>query len=249
MTIRQHTLSRDFHTHTKLSVCALGEMTVRAIVRRAERLGYRQLGISDHLGEYTAPSDLKKHRRRLSRLETDVNVFLGCEMNVEPSGEPVFASAEIDFLDYVMAAAEHAVGSPVDPTTQPMDWLRCWVGRVERLIEWRGRIDVLAHPLRTLRGHCRGKPLMAHLPAERWEELMRGLARRGTAVELTDAVENYPTSFDATREVYAIARDQGVRFSIGSDAHGLDRLGFQANWVRLARDLKLTGRHLWSPGG
>jgi len=246
MSLYRKILSRDYHIHTRLSVCSLKEMTVRNIIRRAERRGYTELGISDHLGGYTEPADLRKTRAKIARVETDVTVFLGCEMNIHTSGEPVFAPEEVDFLDYVMVGVDHVAGEVVSAGDDPLRWLSEWVGRAERLIEWPGPIDIIAHPLRTLLGYHKGKPLLTHVPWKRWEELLGGLARRGTAIELEDAVENYQTVYDVTRRFYGIARGQGMRFSAASDSHGLDRLGFQVLSVPLADDLGLRAKDLFS---
>lgn len=245
MSVAKYILSRDFHVHTNLSVCARKEMTVANIVRRAGRLGYRELGISDHLGGYTTPADLKKTRAKIAGLKTDVEVYLGCEMCVGPEGAPLFGPGEVAFLDYVMVGVDHVIGDVPDPAEKPKAWLSGWVRRLERIIESCDGIDIIAHPLRTLRRHYRGKPLMAHLPARRWEELTAGLAARKIAVELNDTIENHETCFDEIREFYTIAHEAGIKFSASSDAHGLDRLGFQVNWVRLAEELKLTRRDFW----
>jgi histidinol phosphatase-like PHP family hydrolase len=223
-------------------------MTVERIIRRAERRGYRELGISDHLGDYNTPAVLRKNRTLIDRVKTPLRVYLGCETCIRPSGELAFSSEETGFLDYVIVGVEHVLGSAATPADDPPRWLRDWVRRLERLIASADRIDVIAHPFNSLMGHYRGKPLLARLPWRRWEELLAGLAARGTAIELRDAIDNCDTCYDEVRRVYAIARDAGVRFGIASDAHGLDRLGFQVNWVALAEELGLTNKHLWSPG-
>jgi histidinol phosphatase-like PHP family hydrolase len=247
MSLQEHILARDFHVHTHLSVCARKDMTLLNIIRRAERLGYRELGISDHLGTYLQPADLRRQRARLARIRTSLRVYLGCETLVTSAGDLAVPATELDFLDYVMVGADHVADDASTPEKDPRLWLRNWDARMERLIASPARIDILAHPLRTLRGYYRSRPLMAHLPARRWRELFAGLARRGTAIELNDTIENGETCYDEIRAVSRIAREEGMKFSLSSDAHGLDRLGFQINWVRLALELGLTARDLWSP--
>jgi histidinol phosphatase-like PHP family hydrolase len=247
MGIRDQIMSRDYHVHTFRSVCARKEMTVRNIIRRAERKGYRELGISDHIGDYNSPAGLRRNRALIRRVPTAVRVYLGCEMCVRPSGELAVPSEELGFLDYLMVGVEHVVGGCGSPVADPRRWLRDWIRRLERIIESRDRVDVVTHPFNSLVGYYRGRPLLAHLPWRRWEELLGGLAQRGTAIELRDAIENFDTCYDAMRQVYAIAKRCGVRFGIASDAHGLDRLGFQINWVPLAEELGLTAEDLWAP--
>lgn len=247
MSIRESITSRDYHVHTLLSVCARKQMTVHSIIRRAEQKGYRELGISDHLGGYNGPAHLRKNRARIDRVKTPIRVFLGCEMCIHPSGELPFAAEELTFLDYVMVGIEHVLGDHAKPQENPGRWLAGWVRRLERVIESKERVDVIVHPFDSLMGYHRGKPLLSSLPWRRWEELLAGLAQRGTAIELRDTVENFETCYDEVRRAYRIAKDCGLKFGIASDAHGLDRLGFQINWVPLAEELGLTAWDLWSP--
>jgi len=247
MGIAKHIVTQDYHVHTTLSVCALKEMTVQNIVRRAERIGYRLLGISDHLGGYNTPADLRGLTPQLTEIETDVELFLGCEMCVKLSGEPVFPAEEVAFLDYVMVAMCHVIGDLPPLKDDPKAWLDGWAGRLDGAIACDDRINILAHPLRTLGGYYEGKPLMLHLPSARWEELFRGMAERGIAMEMCGVMENYPTVYDAVRVVHRIAHEQGVKFTASSDAHGLDRMGFQCTNIRLAEDLGLTPEDFWTP--
>lgn len=247
MSVQDYILGRDFHVHTNLSVCAQEEMSVENIIRRAERVGYRELGLSDHLGTYLSPEQVIEHRARIAQVPTQVRMYVGCEMMVTPAGDPAVPAGEVASLDYIMVGADHVTETAVDSQSDPERWLDEWVRRMERLIVCPDRVDILAHPLRTLRRHHKGKPLMSHLSTERWEDLLGGLAARGTAIELNDTIENYETCFDAVREFAAIARAKGLKFSLNSDAHGLDRLGFQVNWVRLANELKLELSDFWKP--
>jgi len=247
MNIRDAIMTRDYHVHTRMSVCARKQMTIPSIIRRAERKGYRELGIVDHLGDYNEPAVLLRNRVLISRVKTPIKVYAGCEMCVKPSGELAVPSAAVAALDYIMVGIEHVVGAPLNPTEDPPAWLSAWVGRLERLMESPDRADVIVHPFNSMFGYHRGRPLFTRLPWRRWEELLTGLARRGTAIELRDSVDQIDTCCDALRQVYTIARACGVKFAVASDSHGLDHLGFQANWVPLAEELGLTAADLWSP--
>jgi len=223
-------------------------MTVRNIIRRAERIGYRELGISDHLGGYLKPEDIRKNRTRIRRVKTPVTVYVGCEMGVYQSGKPLLSSEEVAFLDYVMVGVDHLEGDTTTAESSPVKWLGGYVKRLEALIESDFPVDIVAHPLRTLRRHHKGKPLMSRVSSREWGALLGGLAQRGIAIELNDNCENYETCFREVRDYYAMALDKGVKVSASSDAHGLDRLGFQVTSVRLADELGLKKKDFWGPG-
>lgn len=246
MSMYEFITSRDYHIHTHLSVCAREEMTTENIIRRAEKIGYAELGISDHLGGYLKPAEAGKTREFINAVQTDLTVYLGCEIGVLEDGTPLTESSDIDFFDYVMIGVDHVDG-PQQEDVEPLRWLDGYVARLEALLAWPGRIDVIVHPLRTLRRHHEDKPLMAHVPRARWEELLGKIAERNIAIELSDACENWETCFDALREYYALAHRLGIKFSLASDAHGLDRLGFQINWVPIVLDMGLSEDDFWSP--
>ncbi len=249
MSLFSYIMSRDFHVHSNLSICAQREMTVGNIIRRAERIGYKNLGISDHLGGYLATEDIKKNRAKIKRIKTDINVYIGCEMAVYPSGKPLLFAEDIEFLDYIMVGVDHVENYLTTAEKYPIRWLKGYIRRLEVLIDSDFPVDIVVHPLRTLRRHCKGKPLMSHVSSREWDTLLSGLAKRGIAIELNDNCENYETCYEAVRDYYTIAKDNKLKFSVSSDSHGLDRLGFQATSVRLADDLGLTINDIWKPAG
>lgn len=248
MSLYKFIMSRDFHVHSNLSLCAQREMTVRNIIRRAERIECKELGISDHLGSYLTAADIKKNQARIERIKTDIDVYVGCEMAVYFSGKPLLSAEDIGFLDYVMVGVDHVEGDNIPSVEDnPIEWLMGYIKRLEVLIESDFPVDVLVHPLRTLRRDCKGKPLMSHVSSREWSALLGGLAQRGIAIELNDNCENYETCYDAVRNYYTIAIDNKLKFSASSDAHGLDRLGFQVTSVRLADELGLAEADFWVP--
>lgn len=247
MSIRSYILSCDYHVHTNAGACSRREMTLPNIIRRAERIGYKKLGISDHLGRTDQLPQMKRLRTRARHAKTKLSVYVGCEMGIHENGDPLIPYDDLGFLDYIMVGIGHTSGDVGNCQETPEKWLDGYVKRLERIIAIDYPLDVIVHPLRTLRRHYKGKPLMSHVPLKKWRKLLACLAKKRIAVELNDSCENYETCADAVKSFYTIAHKAGVKFSVASDAHGLDRLGFQVNWVRLAEDLKLTKKDFWSP--
>ena len=239
----------DYHVHTGISPCARAEMTLERIVERAERRGYRALGISDHAYPGTWDRILAL-REQVSSIKTGIRLYLGCEVDVLADGSLGMADEKLEVLDYVIGAPTHPI-QMYEPDKATEDVRRAQVEQWFSLMEnacAHAVIDVIAHPLRGLQGGNEAEPLTERLESRRLEALLDRLRAAGFALELTDPLENYRTAYDGTRRFYRAAAQRGFLFSPGSDAHGLDRLGNQCHALYLYRDLGLSEGRMWQPG-
>jgi histidinol phosphatase-like PHP family hydrolase len=198
----------DLHTHTALSD---GQGTMLELVRGAQALGLRWLGVSDHatgmrprgigidaIEAYRAVVDAAAD-------ETGFSVRLGLEVDVSPSGMPLVSSAVLAEVDYVIAAV-HA------PSLLPLP-------ERFRAILATGKVRALGHPADTL-----AAPGGQRAGFRDWEELCRQCASLGVAVEVGGG--RHPLlSPDHVRA----ALDAGCALSAASDTHqgaaGLVQLG------------------------
>ncbi len=242
-------LLSDYHVHTSISPCARAEMTLDRIFDRAERRGYRAIGISDHAHPETWGRILAL-RDQINSLRTTLHVSLGCEVDFLPDGSLAVSDEKLDALDYVIGAPTHAI-QMYDPDKAGDDARRRqieqWFALMESACD-HPVIDVIAHPLRGLGGGYDAEPLTEALDQQRVDRLLDKLRYAGFALELTDPLENYRTAFEGTRRFYRAAAARGFLFSPASDAHGLDRLGNQCHALWLYRDLGLREDRMWRPG-
>lgn len=240
----------DYHVHTSISPCAREEMTLERIIDRAERRGYRAIGISDHAYPETWERILEL-RGEVEALDTGLEVHLGCEVDVLHDGSLSVGADLLTELDYVLAAPTHSL-QMFDPDGADEDARREQIERWFALTECccdHPVLDAIAHPLRGLGGGLEAEPLLNGLEEGRVGRLLDKLRAAGLALELTDSMENYRSACEGIRRFYGAAERRGFLFCPGSDAHGLDRLGHQWHAVWLYRDLGLDGTRMWRPGG
>lgn len=103
----------DYHTHTKNSD---GRGTLIDTLRQAEKVGLRQVGISDHGFRHVARgmklADVEKTRRLMEQYQKDfaVECLLGIEANIYTSdGRIDLTPQQRDLFDYVIAGYHKAV--------------------------------------------------------------------------------------------------------------------------------------------
>ncbi|NLZ53070.1 MAG: PHP domain-containing protein [Thermoanaerobacteraceae bacterium] len=216
----------DYHTHTRYSH---GSGTIEQNVQAAIKKSLRAIGISEHgpgnIGLRIKLEDFYKMRDEVERLKSkyrDINILLGCEANVVSlDGDLDIPSDVLALLDYTMVGLH------------PLIWPRSIKdgfgllfeniltkavgskGLLEKVMKQntialvkaisQNRINIITHP-------------GLHLPIDT-AILARAAAKHGTVLEI-NAGHGY-----MTEEYVAIARANGAKFAIGSDAHHPKNVG------------------------
>lgn len=230
----------DFHTHTLYSH---GTGTVADNARAARERGLEMIAITDHgfrsplfgLRGVRALQDLREEIRQWNRQNPDLRVLLGVEANV------VAVDGTID-VDPVSLSLLDILLVGLHPQAVPEtlgDGLRMWLPYYLR--RWTGTCDRWSRGVNT-------RALIAAV--ERYEvdivthpgwemdidtrQLARACARRQTALEISGSHEH------TTLEYIRIAREEGARFALGSDAHRPEEVGRLDRALDLARRAGLT---------
>lgn len=193
-----------------------GRLPLEDMVLEARSVGRPYVAVTDHSPSLTiahgmTPDELAEQGRVIDalnrRLEQEGDAF-----RVLRSMETdVFADGTLDAdqdmlagLDLVLGAFHSALRSKDDQTERYLAALR------------RPRLHVLAHPKARMYGRRVG--LIAD-----WRRVFAEAARLGKALELDATVWRQ----DLSVELATLARAEGVQwFSIGSDAHTAEELGF-----------------------
>jgi histidinol phosphatase-like PHP family hydrolase len=248
---------RDLHIHTKYLGCANATMEVPAIVQEAKRAGVTMLGITDHLNTLDR---LERHlpiKRDILALETDIPVYFGVELN--------FLGPDAGFAYSVGIKEEYgfqfAIGGIHSVYLDTYD--------LKKIVDVQHRhhlatcrdplVDVLVHPYWFNRGEFdpRGWPWfdsMKAVPESYVRELAQTAKETGTAIEINAGAnlrrpiygERYVNEYIA---FLAILAEEGVCFSVGSDAHDIGELkSIQTAW-QVADQLHLTPDRIWRPQG
>jgi putative hydrolase len=203
----------DLQLHTTFSD---GGLPLREMIEAARSLGRSFVAITDHSQTLTiangmSAAELAGQGRlidELNRSSADAGdpfrILRSIETDVFPDGSLDMDDPSLASLDLVLGAFHSKLRSTDDETERYLAALR------------QPRLHVLAHPKARMYGRRVG------LVAD-WRRVFSETARLGKALELDATVWRQ----DLNVELATIACEEGVRwFSIGSDAHSAEELGF-----------------------
>ena len=208
------------HIHSRFSD---GAETIGAIVERAIQLRLEVIAICDHfwpsIGSNQGGIGLIRERREaieVARAEfPKIRVLDGAEIDIMPDG--TFSQVAGGYEQF-----DHVIGS-VHWGSDSSRWASAVIGASKR-----GVMHVL--------GHFDGY-LSTYRQAD-GEIVAAALVENEVAVELNS---RYPPD---NLGFFETAKDQGCRFTLGSDAHWLNGVGRTEEQAKLAEALKLP---LWVP--
>lgn len=233
MRVGAYTIIADYHTHTRHSH---GTGSVLDNVRAAMAKGLREVAITDHgpaslFGTGVASLDafdaIRQEVARARSQYPDVRVLLGAEANVVSEDGEIDIPPELqDRLDIVLVGLHPWVRwkpAASGLTLLGLNAISAWTSssrarerNTRALVNavLHNKVHVVTHP-----GY--------RLPIDT-AALAAACAATGCAMEINAGHEH------TTVEYIRIARRQGARFALGSDAHSPERVGDLARAARLA---------------
>ena len=221
--IERADLAGDLHAHSNWSD---GTASIEAMARAARSHGLSYLAISDHSRRLTVAHGLDPARlaRQCAEVEQvngrldGIELLSGIEVDVLEDGSLDLPDSALAPLDVVIAAVHSKFDLPRATQTR----------RILAALD-HPKVRILAHPLGRLID--RREPYDVDILA-----VIRKCLARGIALELNA----HPERLDLTDLHCRMARDEGARIVVNSDAHGeheFDNLDFgigqaRRGWVR-----------------
>jgi histidinol phosphatase-like PHP family hydrolase len=206
----QQRLRGDLQMHTTWSD---GSASVRDMATAAKERGYEYIAITDHskglkIAGGIDERALAKQGREITavnraRALRGMSVLRSIEMNLNPRGEGDMEPESLAQLDIVLGAFHSALRTKEDQTPRYLAALR------------NRDIQILGHPRGRIFNFRLG------LTAD-WPRVFAEAAKLDKALE----IDSYPDRQDLNLSLLKIARKEGVRISLGTDAHHADQLGF-----------------------
>ncbi len=234
----------DMHIHTVHCGHCSAEMTLPNIVHRAERLGLKQIAVTDHVWNEQQLAMLDVLEQEFEVVEPQITVRLGAEVDVDPRHgdgrlieqiRPCFRPLIIATHAYPQSTLMWYDDGHVSRRTKRSllkKWFR-WVTAAVR----RENVDVLAHPGVLLSREGPELRFEAEI-LDRFTDLFGVMRAHGVAFEINEQVKFKllgPQQLDTYHNLPALAAELGVKFSVGSDSHQLAQIG-QLHWAsRIAR--------------
>lgn len=211
-------LQGDLHVHTKWSD---GTATIEEMARAARERGLRYIAVSEHSRRLTVAhgldaAQLAKQRDEIDRVNArlaDIAVLAGIEVDVLENGTLDLPDSALARLDIVIAAVHSKFNLPRARQT----------ARVLAALD-NPHVKILAHPLGRLIDQR--DPYDIDMLA-----VIRKCKARGVALE----VNAHPDRLDLTDVYCRMAKDEGARLAIDSDAHSVHEFDNLAHGVGQAR--------------
>jgi DNA polymerase (family 10) len=211
-------LQGDLHVHTKWSD---GTATIEEMARSARERGLRYIAVSEHSRRLTVAhgldtAQLAKQRDEIDRVNArlaDIAVLAGIEVDVLEDGTLDLPDSALARLDIVIAAVHSKFNLPRARQT----------ARVLAALD-NPHVKILAHPLGRLIDQR--DPYDIDMLA-----VIRKCKARGVALE----VNAHPDRLDLTDVYCRMAKDEGARLAIDSDAHSVHEFDNLVHGVGQAR--------------
>ena len=210
----------DLHIHSRFSD---GTETIGAIVERAMQLRLEVIAICDHFWPSIGSNQggiglIRERKEAIEAARADfpkIRVLNGAEIDIMPDGTFSQVAGGHEQFDHVIGSVHWGSDSS--------RWASAVIGASKRgVMHVLGHFDGYLSTYRQVDG----------------EIVAASLAENEVAVELNS---RYPPD---NIGFFETAKDQGCRFTLGSDAHWLNGVGQTEEQAKLAEALKLP---LWVP--
>lgn len=212
----------DLHVH---SAWGSGTHSLEEIAQAAQKMGYEYVAICDYASDATSGHALSSAtlakqidaiRQLNATLPASVRLLAGAEVEIAPNGDLQLADDILGELDLVMAAVHSGFKESRRAITR----------RLCKAME-HPLVRVLAHPANRMLGR-------AAAPAIDLQTILESAVETDTCLEINSHV----LRLDLPDRYVQQARNLGVRFSLGSDAHTIQEM-------RTLRLGVLTARRGW----
>ena len=255
-------VDHDLHIHTHFSPCS-GEagrtQTPENILKYAEENGFNTICATDHFWDASVPVDNGWYRElNYARISGDlplpqsenVRFLFGCEAELDRNYTIGLAPEHYDLFDFIIIPTNHLhmSGFTCRGDEDAAERAGLWCSRLDYVLEQDlpfhkvGIAHLTDTGIMSGRGYLEALQLISD---EEYIRLFRKAADRGVGIELNF---RWLTVSDEDMEIhlrpYRIAKDEGCKFYLGSDAHSLPRFeGMKENFTKITNLLQLDDSH------
>ena len=210
----------DLHVHSNWSD---GGFSIEKIALEAKRLGYKYIAITDHSKSVKIAHGLDEERllKQMEEIESlnerlkGIRILKGIEVDILPDGSLDLSDEVLSKLDWVVASIHSRFNE--DAT--------------ERLIA------AIRNPYVCCIGHPSGRMLFQRdgYPVD-WDRVFEEAAKTGTCLE----INAHQDRLDLNDLLVKRAKEFGVKFAIGTDAHHIGQFWMMKLGIGVARRGWLT---------
>lgn len=208
----------DLHMHTNLTD---GHNTLPEMAEAAKKKGYEYIGNTEHSKHVTVAGgldgrELLKRIKEIDKLNEKIKgvvVLKGIEVDILSDGSLDIEDDILKELDFTVCAVHYKFNIPSEKQTE----------RIMRAMD-NPYCNIIAHPT--------GRLINERDPYDiNMEKLIKAAKERGCFIELNA----HPYRLDLTDVYCKLAKEQGVKIAISTDAHSSGDLDFMRYGVLQAR--------------
>lgn len=231
-------LNFDYHNHTALSYCSKKNYTAREMVLRMKEVGLVRAGFSDHYyPNETVPANSVRIVREEIGEVSDIDIAIGTEVDMVAPGVLEAGAEELAPFDFVSVACPHWHNDRIKrPIRYTNDCLAQEQYDMVLSLSRMPYVDILVHPF-TFSSAEKFMPidqraLMGYYTEADLDRIIDGFLKSDIALELHANLlkEDYAESL---KPLIRRCVSRGVKFSLGSDAHEIARVGCIRNAAEL----------------
>jgi DNA polymerase (family 10) len=214
-------LTTVVHCHT---VYSDGKHTVAEMARAAAKRGLAAITITDHspTAHYAGGLTIERLHEQWAEIEevqrtAEVQILRGTESDIRKDGT-------LDYPDDVLAEMDIVIASIHNRYKLDEDGMTARIVRAMR------------EPLFKIWGHALGRLVLSRPPIDvRFDEILDAICDSPAAIE----INGDPKRLDLEPSRARRARDRGVRFVLGADAHSTRQIEYLENAVGIARRARI----------
>ncbi|RLF32487.1 MAG: DNA polymerase/3'-5' exonuclease PolX [Thermoplasmata archaeon] len=216
--VKHGDIKGDLHVHSNYSD---GFETIEAITEKSMRLGYQYVGITDHSQSLRVAHGLsreqivkkKKEIEKINKKLDNFRILCGTECDIKPDGTLDYDNSILKMFDFVIIGIHTGFKMSREDATN----------RIIKGMENK-YATILAHP--TCRLMMKREPLYLDM-----EKIFEAAKETNTYLE----INAFPDRLDLNDYYTKLAKEQKVKFSVGTDAHALSHMDFMRYGVATAR--------------
>lgn len=234
----RYTIDHDYHIHSCLSSCSGDpEQSNERILEYAKENGYNKIVLTDHFWDdviegasgWYKPQNFEHISKALPLPQADgIEFFFGCETDLDKHLTLGISKERIEKLDFVIIPTTHLhmSGFTIDQKDFSLEnRVNLWVSRLEGVLNMdlpfhKIGIAHLACSLFTNSGRENYLKALNLIPTDAMHSLFKKAADLGVGIEINASDMRFrDEEADTVLKMFRIAKEEGCKFYLGSDAH------------------------------
>lgn len=237
----RYLIDNDLHIHSMLSICSgEPEQNARNILKYAKKYNIKTICLTDHYWDERVPLNTavnwwyeKQNHGYISQSlplpeDDSVNFLFGCEADMDSDNRIGVSPSRYDDFDFIIVSTTHFhhMTGPKWENPTPTELATHWVERFEAVLNSElpfGKVGI-AHLTCELITKTSEEyfEVLSSLSDEKLNELFKKASKKGLGIELnfgSKLFEYNSEELEKVMRIYKIAKSQGCKFYLGSDAH------------------------------